>query len=68
MEKTMTVQTRSNTGELRYFMSLEIALAIAKTDPHIWKISFNAEDGTRIRLVRIATGWTYENIDGNRFI
>ena len=64
----MEVQTRSQTGEIRFYNTLESALADAQTDVKVWKVSFNAEDGTRIRLVRTIEGWTYESVmDGNRW-
>lgn len=65
----MEIQTRSSTGEIRFYNSLESALSDAKTDTKVWKVSFNAEDGTRIRLVRTIEGWVYENVvSEERFI
>jgi len=48
----MEVQTRSETGGLKFHQSISAALKHARRDQSVWKISFNAEDGTRIRLVR----------------
>jgi hypothetical protein len=65
------VQTRSKSGELRFFPSLKEAFAHAETDDQVWKISFAVESGERVRLVRQwrlpstvepRSNWVYENI------
>lgn len=55
----MEVQVRSEETGIQYFQSLADALLVAKHDPTIWKISFNA-DVERIRLVRRNNVWVYE--------
>jgi len=45
------IQTRSESNGLQYCMSIKEAFDEAKRDHTIWKISFNAEDGSRVRLV-----------------
>lgn len=47
----MEVQTRSHNGEIRRFKTLLEAFLYADTEYNVWKISFNAEDGSRVRLV-----------------
>ncbi len=57
----MEVQTRSEETGLASHDSLDAAFYAAKLDPTIWKISFNAEDGSRIRLVKHDDDmWIYE--------
>lgn len=58
----MSIQTRSETGEINFHKTLQDALDVAANDQTIWKISFEIEDGSRIRLVRTLEGWTYENV------
>jgi myo-inositol-hexaphosphate 3-phosphohydrolase len=63
----MAIQTRSEKTGLGYHKTLQDALFCAREDISIWKISFDIEDGTRVRLVKTSDGWTYENIfTGNR--
>ena len=45
-------QLRSETTGLQYVHTITDALIKTKKDPSIWKISFNAENGDRIRLVK----------------
>ena len=47
-----TVQTRSEETGIKHFKKFEDALAAAKADESIWKISFNTSSGERVRLVR----------------
>jgi len=61
----MEVQTRSQTGDIRFYNTLESALADAQKDTKVWKVSFNAEDGSRIRLIRTIESWVYENIQSS---
>lgn len=56
----MEVQTRDETGGLKFHSSLSAALKESRRNPSVWKISFNAEDGTRVRLVRSRDGWMLE--------
>lgn len=58
----MAIQTRSETTGIRNHLTLQDALAAARDDEIIWKISFEIEDGTRVRLVKTSEGWTYENV------
>lgn len=60
------IQTRSETTGLMFHRTLDDAFKRAKRDDSVWKISFYAHDGTRIRLIRITQGWLYEDINGNR--
>lgn len=52
-------QTRRDSGELRYFATLREAMADA-ADESVWKVSFDAVSGERVRLVRHDQGWVYE--------
>lgn len=60
------VQTRSEENGLRTFHSLEGALAHAKEDRSVWKVSITLPTGEIVRLVRIPAetgdGWVYEPI------
>lgn len=56
------IQTRSDLHGIQEFKTLQDALDAAREDSSIWKISFEIEDGTRIRLIATDEGWTYENI------
>ena len=62
----MKYQTRSEVNGINFHLTLEEAFQRAEVDDSIWKISFNAEDGTRVRLIRTNEGWTYQDILGNR--
>lgn len=63
----MAIQTRSEHNGISEHKTLQDALALARGDETIWKISFEIEDGTRVRLVKTSDGWAYENIfTGNR--
>lgn len=46
------VQTRSEKTGVIQHISLQSALNAAKTDPTLWKISYNSEDGSRVRYMR----------------
>lgn len=61
------VQTRSEHNGLGYHNSVGAAIDAAKFDSTIWKISFTAETGDHIRLIRVALDdfsylWKYEPI------
>lgn len=56
------IQTRSEGNGIQQHKTLQDALSVSRDDPTIWKISFEIEDGTRVRLVRTPEGWTYENV------
>lgn len=58
----MSIQTRNESGEILRYKTLQDALQKAQEDPTIWKISFEIEDGSRVRLVKTLEGWTYENV------
>lgn len=45
-------QTRSEEHGIAHWVTLEQALRKAETDLTIWKISFAAPDGSRVRLLR----------------
>lgn len=62
----MEVQTRSEENGLKFYSTLTDAFRASMLDSTIWKISFNAWDGTRVRLVRTSDGWVYEDISGMR--
>lgn len=51
------IQSRSEETGIKLHKTLNEALQDAKEDKSIWKISFDAIDGSRVRLVR------YENPD-----
>lgn len=46
------IQVRSEETGIQEFETITHAMAEAVRDPTIWKISFNAENGERARLVR----------------
>ncbi len=46
------VQTRSETTGILAHTTVELAFDAAERDDTIWKISFDAEDGSRIKLVK----------------
>jgi len=48
----LTVQTRNENGELRYFSSITDAFEYANHEADVWKISFDDSNGKRIRLTR----------------
>ncbi len=62
----MEVQTRNEAGALQMFGSLREAFNHAEKDLSVWKVSFNAEDGSRVRLIRCwdeqqgKTCWSFE--------
>jgi hypothetical protein len=61
------IQTRNHLGEILDHKTLQDALAHAREDQTVWKISFEIIDGSRVRLIKTDEGWTYENIfTGNR--
>ena len=45
-------QTRSEETGLEFFDTIDSAMAHAKKDPTVWKISFALPNGDQIRLVR----------------
>jgi len=65
------VQTRNHAGDIRQHATLKDAFEAVRTDPTIWKLSFDAF-GSRVRLVRVPqrnrqaddphTGWVYDPI------
>lgn len=62
------VQTRSESTGLKEHTNLIAAFDYAKNDNSVWKISFNTEDGTRIRLVRYSNNnneWRYQSLSGH---
>lgn len=61
------IQTRSEVSGLGTHLTFQDALKAARDDRTIWKISFDIEDDTRIRLVRTDKGWVYENVMGGEF-
>jgi len=58
----MEVQTRSESNGIQFHQTFSEALAAARNDSEIWKISFSLENGERVRLVSTSEGWTYENV------
>lgn len=62
----LPVQTRDEEGSLRYFATIEDALAYARKEPSVWKISFDSVTGERVRLViGEYCEWMYEPILGD---
>ena len=61
------MQTRNDLGELQYHNTLKDALAYAKVNVGVEKISFQNKAGERIRLVRqlLADQWVFEPIEYN---
>jgi hypothetical protein len=60
------IQVRMESGDIRSFPTLEDAFVFAQEFTSAWKISFNAETGERVRLIREDGQWIYENVFGNR--
>ncbi len=58
------IQTRSESTGIGQHLTLQDALRASRDDVTIWKISYDIEDGTRVRLIRTIEGWVYENIMG----
>jgi hypothetical protein len=60
----MEVQVRSELTGLHYFSSIREALRYAKAHEDVWKISFDAENGERVRLVKdeLTEFWVYEDL------
>lgn len=56
------IQTRSEVNGLSEYPLVKDAFNAAKKDGSIWKISFDAEDGSRVRLVEINGRWVFESI------
>jgi len=64
------IQTRSETTRILAHTSIELAFDAARRDNTIWKISFDAKDKSRVRLVKEHLGthklsralWIYEPI------
>lgn len=66
MDNLYRVQTRSEETGIKNFPTLMDALAAARDDASIWKISFDICDGTRVRLIWEDSKWVYQNmITGN---
>lgn len=63
MENDGPIQTRSTTGELKYFPTLRRALDAAEIDSNIWKISFAINAGERCRLIRDSGEWVLRQMD-----
>ena len=64
----MQVQTRSEDNGLRNFSSVKEAFDHANEDRTVWKVSFNAEDGTRVRFVKVGGNirtcvWEFQPIE-----
>lgn len=55
----MEVQTRSEENGIRHFKSIKEAMAHAKKDSSIWKVSFNVGD-EQVRLVKKNGEFIYE--------
>lgn len=61
--ETKPIQTRNGKDELQYFDTVKQAIAHANADKTVWNISFAAENGERVRLIRHHTaGWVFEPI------
>lgn len=45
------IKTRSEVNGIANYKTMELALDAARKDNTIWKISFDAKDGFRVRLV-----------------
>jgi hypothetical protein len=66
----MEVQTRSEETGLLMHSSISLAFTKAKEDSTIWKISWTAQDGSKVELVKHILGthklanpcWVYEPI------
>lgn len=58
----MSVQTRSESTEIKQHTSVSMAFAYAAEDPTVWKISFLWQ-GERVRLVSRGDGtWAFESL------
>ena len=60
------VQTRSEETGLANFQTIKEAIEYAARHEHVWKVSFNAQTGERVRLIKIgvqgAIRWVFEPI------
>lgn len=58
------VQIRSETWGITTVPTIREAMRRAKADPTIWKISFDAESGERVRLTfdELTEFWIYDDI------
>lgn len=58
------VQVRSEESGCHTVQTIKQAMRLAAEHEDIWKISFDAENGERVRLVRdeLTGFWVYENI------
>jgi len=56
---TLEVQTRDESGELKFFKTIKEAFAYATQNKEVWKISFSIGE-ERVRLVRTHVGFVYE--------
>ncbi len=62
----MEVQTRQLTGAIIQHSSLKEAFDFANANGYVWKVSFNAEDGTRCRFTRYNSNkpaWMFDPIE-----
>ncbi len=57
-----TIQTRSEINGIAYHANLLEAMTAVGRDNSIWKISFNAANGERIRLIWEYDCWILESI------
>ena len=55
------IQTRA-AGKTEYFGTIKEALAHAEQTPTVWKVSFDAATGERVRLVRSDDRFVYEDL------
>ena len=60
------VQTRNEVSKILNHDTLEKAFDHTLLDTTVWKISFDAATGERVRLIKTSEGWTYEDIMGER--
>jgi hypothetical protein len=58
----MEVQLRDEVGVLTFKETLKEAFEYADEHREVWKISFDAPSGERVRLVRSLVGWMYDPI------
>ena len=59
----MEFQTRTFEGDIEVFPTLREAMASAKVNHDVWKVSFNLPSGDNVRLLRRDDDFIYTTMD-----
>jgi hypothetical protein len=62
------VQTRDESGELRFFKTFAEAYSYAKAHTDVWKLSFSLPTGERVRLVRLVPAGAEGRSERDQFV